>query len=139
MAGYLRYLRMFLAGALLGVLVSSALAQMSDPTRPALDESATNTASGIAAPFSTGLQTIIRRKGARPAAIINGEYVELGAQVGESRLTAIGEDSVVLSGPGGKEILAMTPGIEKKPIKPLSGAKGSGKSVKKARRQVRAE
>lgn len=113
------YLNPLLGCALLLLAAAApATAQLSDPTRPALDESAVAVGGNAAAPVSTGLQTILRRRGARPAAIINGEYVELGARLGESRLTAIGEDSVVLSGPGGKETLAMTPGIAKKPSRP---------------------
>ncbi|CAG4885201.1 exported protein of unknown function [Georgfuchsia toluolica] len=138
MAGYLKYLRGIFLGLLLGAMVAPALAQMSDPTRPALNEGAPGTASANAFAPAAGLQTIIRRKGGEPAAIINGEYVELGGRVGESRLTAIGEASVVLSGPGGKETLALTPGIEKKQIKPTM-VKHSGKAIKKSRAATRKE
>ncbi len=137
MAGHLK---LVLLGGVLCLAGSVALAQIADPTRPAVDESAPGNASGGdggAAP-SNGLQTIIRRKGAKPAAIINGEYVELGGRVGESRLSAVGEDSVVLSGPGGKETMAMTPGIEKKPAKPVV-KKASGKASGKPNKQMRSE
>ena len=138
MAGYLRYLQGLFAGLLLGAIVVPALAQLSDPTRPALNEGAANATNENASAPATGLQTIIRRQGGKPAAIINGEYVELGGRVGESRLTAIGEDSVVLSGPTGKETLALTPGIEKKQIKPTM-LKHSGKTIKKSQAQARKE
>ncbi len=137
MAGYLRYLRGICLGGVLGVIVAPALAQTSDPTRPALNETSPSTANEPAP--AVGLQTIIRRKAGKPAAIINGEYVELGGRVGESRLTVIGEDSVVLSGPSGKETLALTPGIEKKPITPKLGNKVSSKSAKKVREHMRKE
>ena len=139
MAGYLRYLRGICLGGVLGVIVAPALAQTSDPTRPALNETATSTANENMPAPAVGLQTIIRRKGGKPAAIINGEYVELGGRIGESRLTLIGEDSVVLSGPSGKETLALTPGIEKKPITPKPGNKVSSKSAKKVREHMRKE
>ncbi len=137
MAGYLK---LVLLGGMMGMAGFAALAQIADPTRPAVDESqgSVDGASGAGQP-SSGLQTIIRRKGAKPAAIINGEYVELGGRVGESRLSAIGEDSVVLSGPDGKETLAMTPGIEKKPIKPVLKKKASGKTSGKPNKQMRSE
>ena len=122
MAGYLRYWRAVFLGAALAVFVAPATAQLSDPTRPALAEDSPASA-GVVAPAASGLQTILRRQGARPAAIINGEYVELGGRVGESRLTVIGEDFVVLRGPGGKETLAMTPGIEKQPSQPAKKAR----------------
>ena len=138
MAGYLRYLLGLCLGGVLGVIVVPALAQMSDPTRPAVNESATNTANENAA-APAGLQTIIRRKAGKPAAIINGEFVELGGRVGESRLTEIGEGSVVLSGPSGKETMVLTPGIEKKPITPKPDNKVSGKPAKKVRKHMRKE
>jgi MSHA biogenesis protein MshK len=137
MAGYLRYLQGLCLGGVLGVIVVPALAQMSDPTRPAVNESATNAANENAAAPTAGLQTIIRRKAGKPAAIINGEYVELGGRVGESRLTEIGESSVVLSGPSGKETMALTPGIEKKPITQKQNNNATGKSAKKVRKHMR--
>lgn len=138
MAGYLRFLPVLLGMGLLGVTVAPTLAQTSDPTRPALNENATGTANANAPAPAVGLQSIIRRKGGKPAAIINGEYVELGGRVGESRLSAIGDASVVLSGPSGKETLALTPGIEKKQIKPTM-VKHSGKAIKKSRAPARKE
>ncbi|MFY9328014.1 MAG: hypothetical protein WAO76_08360 [Georgfuchsia sp.] len=134
MAGYLKFWPVFLGMGLLGAVTAPTLAQMSDPTRPALSESTSgSTDANVPA---TGLHTIIRRKGGKPAAIINGEYVELGDRVGESRLTSIGEASVVLSGPAGKETLDMTPGIEKKPIVHKPGKGVSGKSDRKVHKHM---
>lgn len=124
------------------LLISVASAQgLSDPTRPALDDThAQPQTSGTTTPASSGLQTIIRRNGAKPAAIINGEYIELGGRVGEARLSAVREDSVVLSGPSGSETLMLTPGIVKTPIKLQREASASTrKPPKKMRKTARKE
>ncbi len=92
-------------------------AQSVDPTRPAID-------TGIGMPVDTtattppsALQSIIQRKDGKPAALIHGMVVALGGRVGESRLARIGEDFVELRGAMGKEILRLTPGIEKKAVR----------------------
>lgn len=82
---------------------------LSDPTRPP-DALAGQTAG--AAP--SGLQSIIRRQGARSGAVINGVYVELGGKVGEATLERIGEDSVELRSASGRETMYLTPGVGKK-------------------------
>lgn len=92
-------------------MVSAAVAQgLSDPTRPPAVIAA-QVPDGAA---QSGLQTVIRRAGAKPAAIISGQYVELGGMVGESRLVRIGEDRIELRGPAGTEIMFLTPAVEKK-------------------------
>ncbi|MDP3031348.1 MAG: hypothetical protein Q8N33_04645, partial [Rhodocyclaceae bacterium] len=63
---------------------------------------------------SSGLQSVILRKGGKPAALINGSVVELGGKVGEARLIRINEDKVVLRGPQGDETLRLIPAAEKK-------------------------
>lgn len=90
---------------------------VADPTRPptAQGEAATSGAE-VQDMAPVGLQTIIRRKGAKPMAVINGETVTLGGKVGESRVTKITETEVVLDGPAGREVLTMTPSVEKKPV-----------------------
>ena len=139
MAGRMKHCRA-LAAMLIAVPISlAAWAQsLPDPTRPAVDEQSVSAgdASQTSAPASSGLQTIIRRRGARPAAIVNGEYVELGGQIGGGRLSAVGENFVVLSGPGGKETLTLTPGIEKKLLKPAA-VENSGKADKKLQNPAR--
>lgn len=65
---------------------------------------------------ASGLQTIIRRAGAKPVAIINGEHVVLGGKVGDARLVSLGETEAVLQGPNGKEVLRMTPGVNIRPV-----------------------
>jgi hypothetical protein len=97
-----------------------------DPTRPPAALEAAP-AAGVAAAAPTGLQTVIHREGAKPAAVINGVYVELGGRVGDARLVAIGDDSVTLQGEAGREVLRLTPGIEKQPAVPAA-AKTESKS-----------
>jgi len=119
-----------LAGIILLAAVSSAYAQgLSDPTRPA---NAAGTA-GEGASASSGLQTIIRRTGAKPAAVINGEYVQLGGRVGDARLVKVGEDSVVLQGPAGREEMKLLPGIEKKPVVQAKPASAKPRKARKAK------
>lgn len=120
-----------LAGMILLATISSAQGQaLGDPTRPA-NAPAAVAATGGGEATASGLQTIIRRKGAKPAAVINGEYVALGGKIGDARLVKIGEDSVLLQGPEGREELRLYPGVEKKPSRPATPAKKS-KRIKKA-------
>jgi hypothetical protein len=103
---------LFLAGA-----VPLAAAQgVPDPTRPSgVAEYGVNGGS------DSGLQSIIRRHGQKPRALINGELVTLGDKVGEARLVAIKDDHVVLQDASGqRETLALTPGINKQARPPHS-------------------
>lgn len=93
------------------------LAQGVDPTRPPFDVGVTMGKDVATPDAASGLQSILRRKGGKPAAMINGELVELGGKVGEARLTRIGEDFVVIRGPQGVETLYLTPGIAKKSVR----------------------
>jgi MSHA biogenesis protein MshK len=95
----------------------ATLAQLADPTRPAIDTGSTAPAGMAAASATSGLQSIIQRQRGKPAALINGVVVELGGKVGEARLVKIGEDFVVLRGAMGNETLRLTPGIEKKAVR----------------------
>lgn len=91
-------------------------AQLADPTRPpvAADASAEAVAS---MPAVNSLQSVILRKNGKPAAMINGEIVELGGRLGESSVIGISEHAVVLEGPAGEETLRLMPAAEKKPGK----------------------
>ena len=60
------------------------------------------------------LQSVILRKGGKPAAIIGGELVELGGRYGDAKLVAVSEDSVVLTGPEGRQVLRLLPMVNKK-------------------------
>jgi MSHA biogenesis protein MshK len=92
-------------------------AQAVDPTRPAIDTGIAVPAGLADASATTGLQSIIQRRNGKPAALINGVVVELGGKVDDARLVKIGDDFVVLRGSMGKEILRLTPGVEKKAVR----------------------
>lgn len=97
------------------LLAAGALrAQSTDPTRPALLEGAAAGGTTELTTAEAGLQSILRPHGGKPAALINGRLVELGGRVGEARLVKIGEDHVVLRGPSGREVLRLTPAVDKK-------------------------
>ena len=125
-----------LACILLLGAVSSAFAQgLADPTRPATAGGGTATGADAGPGTANGLQTIIRRQGRKPAAVINGEYVVLGGRVGDARLVKVGEDSVVLQGPAGKEEMKLLPGIEKKAAvaaKPKKAKRGPARNKDEA-------
>jgi hypothetical protein len=108
-------------------------AQNADPTRPAIDTSAgadLAAEGGMAA--GSGLQSVILRKGGKPAALINGVVVELGGKVDEARLVKVGEDHVILRGPMGDETLRLMPAAEKKIVKM---EKTSGNAVMKGKQK----
>lgn len=105
--------RLVLFAAIL-LTVPLVWAQLADPTRPPAQASTPVDAAAPAEAANMGLQSVILRKGGRPAALINGEVVELGGKVGEMKLVKVTEDEVVLLGPGGREILRLTPSAEKK-------------------------
>lgn len=101
-------------------IAGAAQAQLVDPTRPPADLGGADAATGPTSAAS-GLQSVILRKHGKPAALINGEVVELGGKVGEARLVKISEDAVVLRGPLGEETLRLIPAAEKKAV--AGGAK----------------
>ena len=107
---------------LVGLLCCSAQAQsLRDPTRPpGMSEYAPDQT-------DSGLQSIVRREGQKPRALINGELVSLGAKIGgpdgSQRLIAIHDDSVVLRDEqGNRETLYLTPAASKTYAKPHSSA-----------------
>lgn len=110
---------------LLLAVANAAWAQaMRDPTQP---PGAYSAAAGTLAddenlpPETPVLNTIIRRHGAKPIAVINGETVALGGKVGDWRLVRIGESEAVLRGTDGKETLTLSPGVDKRPVRATSG------------------
>ncbi len=118
--------RQLLGIALVALPLALANAQaLPDPTRP--PDAVLPGAGGEAGQAPSGLQTIIRRQGAKPAAVINGQYVELGGKVGDAHLVEVGESSVILQGPAGKEEMKLYPGVEKK-------APAAAKAAKKVKR-----
>lgn len=110
--------------ALFAAMTVAGAQTLADPTRPPAGIDNPSPETGAEKP-AAGLQTIIRRKGEKPAAVINGEYVALGGRVGAARVVRIGEDSVTLKGPAGTEVLKLVPGIEKSA--PTAGRKEAGK------------
>lgn len=116
-----------------------------DPTRPpallttpepAVTEGGGGVAEGEAA--ASGLQTIILRRssGKKPIAIINGQAVELGGAVGEARLVKLSETEAVLQGANGKEVLKLTPGVERKNVVPPVRKVKKAKVKKKLKTRV---
>lgn len=102
---------------LIACIACAAQAQSVDPTRPAIDTGLAASAGGTEASSVAGLQSIIQRKGGKPAALINGTVVELGGKIGDARLVKVGEDYVVLRGAMGSETLRLTPDAEKKAVR----------------------
>lgn len=104
---------MFLAG--LGGM-SPAVADdgaLPDPTRPPEAILAVSPDGGGAAIAGPVLQSVVLRRGGVPVAVISGQMIPLGGKVGDSVLTRIGENEVVLRGPQGSEVLRMTPDVTK--------------------------
>jgi len=97
--------------------MTPVLAQVPDPTRPP-EMFLTPGGGGVAAPHESGVQTVILRPGGRKsAAVINGQYVEVGGMVGDKRVLKITESEVVLNGESGREVIKVMPAIEKIPVK----------------------
>jgi MSHA biogenesis protein MshK len=123
MAGALNHWAVWLCA--LAALPGIALGQnasLPDPMRPpsSVIEPAAVAKAGV---VGSGLQTVILRKGATPMAVIDGKTVKLGGKVGEARLVKLSESEAVLNGPNGREVLRLTPAVEKtiersKPAKP---------------------
>lgn len=101
-----------------------------DPTRPPAEIGVAP--ARVAAPQENGLQSLIISP-ARRAAIINGQTVELGGKLGDSKLVEISESSVVLQGPQGRRTLALFPevGLKKKLLEPELENKPADPAAKK--------
>lgn len=101
-----------------------------DPTRPPAGLGAPQAQE--AAPRESGLQSLFISP-VRRAAIINGQTVELGGKLGDSKLVEISESSVVLQGPQGRRTLALFPevGLTKKPPELGHKNKPAGPAAKK--------
>ena len=103
--------------------IGPAVAQVADPTRPAGALMTPESLGGVAAPAGNGVQAVIVRLKGKSAAVINGQYVELGGKLGDKRVAKISESEVVLTGEGGREVIKVTPAIEKVPAKKTVAAK----------------
>jgi hypothetical protein len=103
---------------LIGMLATmgSAIAEVPDPTRPPAAAAADLPAGEAAAAPPSGVQAVFMRQGAKPAALINGQYVVQGGWLGERRLVSVTESGVVLRDKDGKnETLSVIVGVEKQP------------------------
>ncbi|MDK9703714.1 MAG: hypothetical protein OEL20_11295 [Sulfuritalea sp.] len=107
-------LSVFLAGF---VGAGAALAQVPDPMRPPDALLAPAAAGGVAAAAENRVHTVILRPDGRSGAVINGQHVLVGDRLGGKRVLKIGESEVVLQGESGREIIKVTPAIEKVPAK----------------------
>jgi hypothetical protein len=76
-------------------------AQVPDPTRPA------------GYPIESGVQTVILRPEGKSAAIVFGEYVEVGGRIGDRRVVNITESAVTLAGEKGVEVIRVMSSVEK--------------------------
>jgi MSHA biogenesis protein MshK len=108
-----------LVGAVVAALVlpTTASAQtgaLPDPTRPP-NMSEAPTAS---APAPAGLQAVLIRPQGRSVAVINGQTVAVGDKVGDARLMSLTANEAVLSGPNGKEVLKLAPGVTRNQASP---------------------
>lgn len=101
----------------------SAVAQVPDPTRPAAAVMTTEAPGSAAAPVESGVQTVILRPGGKSVAVINGQQVAVGGKLGDKRVMKITESEVVLKGESGREVIRVTPDIEKVPVKKTAAAK----------------
>lgn len=113
-------LRLLLAAALASVLAGAAMLSqgqtpLADPTRPPAQALEAAPATAAAGPAASGLQAVIMRPGRKPLAVINGSTVVLGGKLGDATLVRLSESEAVLQGPGGREVLRLTPGAEMKP------------------------
>jgi hypothetical protein len=100
----------------------SALAQVPDPMRPAAAVMAPDVAGG-AGSVESGVQTVILRPGGKSAAVINGQYVVVGDKLGDKRVLKISESEIVLKGESGREVIKVTPAIEKTTAKKTAASK----------------
>lgn len=102
--------------SLLGVTHCVLAQELRDPTRPP-GIVMLPAGSVVGAPPSTGLQLqSVRISAHRASAIISGQQVRVGDQVGSNRVIAISENDVTLRGPDGVQTLKLFSGISKRPV-----------------------
>ncbi len=111
---------------LTGLMVGPVFAQVPDPTRPPGGQDPTG---GATAPLDSGIQTVILRPGGQSAAVINGQYLRVGDKFGDKRVLKISESEVVLQGGNGREVLKLTPAIEKVSVKKNAARKSPAKEA----------
>lgn len=105
-----------MAGMLAMALAWAGDESLPDPTLPpAVVMQSAAVAAGASGPAAPVLHTVILRTGAKPAAVIGNELVELGGRYGDARLVKVSAGEVVLNGPGGRQVLRLVPGVNKTP------------------------
>lgn len=114
----------------LALSAGMALAQLHDPMRPP-GGSGDATAASVGGSES-GVSAIFLRRGAKPAALVNGIYVVQGGKLGDRRVVKISESEVVLKAPdGSREVMKLVPGIQKQPVvKKKPGEKSVARAAK---------
>ena len=100
---------------LIGSMHSVLAQELRDPTRPPTMLTLPTQPNGsVAATQVVGPQLqSVRISAHHASAIISGQQVRVGDQVGGNRVVAISENEVTLRGPGGLQILKLFPGISK--------------------------
>ena len=119
---------------------ASASAQITtDPTRPPAGLAAEAPRGAVA---GNQLQSVMISP-TRRAAIINGVVVELGGKYGDSVLTKVAEDEVVLESGSSRQVLKLHPGVDKKievvQAVPIAPAAKSGSPKPKPKPKVKAK
>lgn len=107
-------MRLFILVALCWSTSAAAQSNLPDPTRPpgpVHGDPVTEGTSGGAAV----VQSVMLPQSGRPWALIDGERVVLGGQLGDEQVVRISEEAVVLQGPDGTRTLRIVPHVEKKP------------------------
>lgn len=123
MADFLKIAQALAAAAALALSASSTAQALTDPTRPPAESMSAATAG--TAPH-TPLQSILLSS-TRKGAIINGEYVALGATYGKAKLVKITATEVTLKSDQGLEVLQLYPPVGKAPV--ASGTEGKREKV----------
>jgi hypothetical protein len=72
---------------------------------------------------------VILRPGGQSAAVINGQYLRVGDKFGDKRVLKISESEVVLKGESGREVIKVTPAIEKVSVKKNAARKSPAKEA----------
>ena len=106
---------MLLSLCLLGMTHGIFAQELRDPTRP--PSMATSPGGGLDTASSSGprLQSV-RISAHQASAIISGQQVRVGDQLGDNRVMAISENDVTLRGPSGVQVLKLFPGISKRSV-----------------------
>jgi MSHA biogenesis protein MshK len=100
--------KLVLVLAVLAAAVQVQADDLRDPTRPPAAMLAPAAAASAPAD-APQLQSVLLGNGRKPAAVISGQLVLLGGQLGDARLVRVTERSAVLKGPQGETTLALTP------------------------------